>query len=70
MSKIEGHTNFERDDSNMAIINTDNSAYLQAKRIKENSIQQKNEINTLRTEVKEIKQLLLQINEKLQWQEQ
>ena len=70
MSKIEGHTSLIRDDGNMAIINTDTNALHKAKATKARYIKQNSEINTLKREVREMKQLLLQINEKLQWQEQ
>ena len=70
MSKIEGHINLVRDDENMSIINTDTNALHKAKAAKARYIKQNSEINTLKREVQEMKQLLLQINEKLQWQEQ
>ena len=70
MSKIEGQTSLIRDDGNMAIINTDTNALHKAKATKARYIKQNSEINTLKREVREMKQLLLQINEKLQWQEQ
>ena len=67
---VEGHSDIVRDETSQAIINTDTEQYRLVMRRRELMRSQKNEINTLRTEVKEIKQLLLQINEKLQWQEQ
>ena len=70
MSKIEGHKGLFRDDNSMAIINTDNNALLRTNKLKHNYTNQRNEINTLREEVKDIKEILLQINEKLKWQEQ
>ena len=70
MSKIEGQTNLIRDDGNMAIINTDTSALFKARARKARQIKQANEINTLKREVRETKELLLKISEKLQWQEQ
>ncbi len=70
MSKIEGYSNLVRDDENMAIINTDTSALFKAKARKARQIKQASEINTLKREVKEMKELLLQINEKMKWQEQ
>ena len=70
MSKIQGHQNLERDDNNMAIINTDSSKLRTAKRLKERIKTQDNEINTLRQEVNEMKDILLQINERMKWQEQ
>ena len=70
MSKIEGQPNLIRDDSNMAIINNDTSTLIKARMIKERYRNQESEINTLREEVQEMKQILLQINEKLQWQQE
>ena len=70
MSKIEGYSNLVRDDENMAIINTDTSALFKARARKARQIKQASEINTLKREVKEMKELLLQINEKMKWQEQ
>ena len=70
MSKIEGQINLFRDDENMAIINTDTNALFKARARKARQIKQASEINTLKREVKEMKELLLQINEKMKWQEQ
>ena len=70
MSKIQGHQNLERDDNNMAIINTDSSKLRTAKRLKERIKTQDSEINTHRQEVNEMKDILLQINERMKWQEQ
>jgi hypothetical protein len=68
--KIEGQPNLIRDDSNMAIINNDTSTLIKARMLKERYRNQESEINTLREEVQEMKQILLQINEKLQWQQE
>ena len=70
MSRIKGQTNLFRDDENMAIINTDTNALIKARAKKARQIKQTSEINTLRQEVQEMKQLLLQINERMKWQEQ
>ncbi len=70
MSKIEGQPNLIRDDSNMAIINKDTSTLVKARILKERYRNQESEINTLKEEVQEMKQILLQINEKLQWQQE
>jgi hypothetical protein len=69
MSKIEGQTNLIRDDGNMAIINTDTNGLFKARARKALHIKQAREINTLKEDMKEMKQLLLQINEKIKWQE-
>ena len=70
MSKIENQPNLVRDDENMAVINTDTSLLYKARVRKAQQIKQTNEINTLKHEVQEMKKLLLQINEKMKWQEQ
>ena len=70
MSKIENQPNLVRDDSNRAVINTDTNSLFKARARKARQIKQASEINTLKREVKEMKELLLQINEKMKWQEQ
>ena len=70
MSRIKGQTNLFRDDENMAIINTDTNALFKARARKARQIKQASEINTLKREVQEMKTILLQINEKMKWQEQ
>ena len=70
MSRIKGNPNLLRDDENMAIINTDTNALFKARVRKARQIKQASEINTLKREVQEMKTLLLQINEKMKWQEQ
>ena len=69
MSKIENQPNLVRDDENMAVINTDSNSLFKARARKSRQIKQTSEINTLKREVQEMKELLLQINEKLKWQE-
>ena len=70
MSKIEGESNLVRDDDNMAIINTDTLGLYKAQSLKARYIKQTSEINTLKQEVGEMKELLLKFNEKMKWQEQ
>ena len=70
MSKIENQPNLVRDDENMAVINTDTSSLYKARARKARQIKQASEINTLKQEVQKMKELLLQINEKMKWQEQ
>ena len=70
MSRIKGNPNLLRDDENMAVINTDTKALFKARARKARQIKQTSEINTLKREVKDMKEILLQINEKLKWQEQ
>ena len=70
MSKIEGQPNLVRDDGNMSVINTDTLGLHKAQSLKARYIKQTSEINTLKQEVGEMKELLLKINEKMKWQEQ
>jgi hypothetical protein len=64
-SRVEGHSNLIRDEENTAIVNTDINAYYMAKRRKEVFRAQINEINTLKSEVQEIKLLLRTMVDKL-----
>jgi len=68
--KVEGSDNLYRDENTSAIINKDTRAMKRAKAFKERMLTQNNEINTLREEVNDMKNILLQINERLKWQEQ
>ena len=68
--KVEGSQHLYRDEDNFAIINTDTTALTKAKMLKNRITTQDREINTLKDEVNEIKELLLQMNERLKWQEQ
>jgi hypothetical protein len=70
MSRIEGQPTLVRDDGNMAVINTDSSSLRRSKRLKERYKSQDSEINILRQEVNDMKEILLQINEKMTCQEQ
>ena len=69
--KVEGHNNLVRDTESRAIINTDKSSYNQYMSAMKNKQKQKDqlrdavrEINTLKCEMHEIKNLLLQLVEK------
>ena len=70
MSRIDGQPTLVRDDGNMAVINTDSSSLRRSKRLKERYKSQDSEINILRQEVNDMKEILLQINEKMTCQEQ
>ena len=66
--KVEGHTEYVRDEKSHAIINTDTSTYVGYMRMMENKKKQKDqlrdavrEINTLKREMHEIKSLLMQL---------
>ena len=70
MIKIEGNNNLVRDENSMAVINTDSSGLNRAKLLKNRITGQDREINTLKEEINEMKNILVQINERLKWQEQ
>jgi len=63
---IEGHNSLVRDTNNMAIINTDSSA-LEAARRKQKEAQDKaNELQQLKDDVAELKQMMKEVLKK--WQ--
>ena len=70
MVKIEGNSNLVRDENSTAVINTDTQGLNRAKLLKSRTSTQDREINTLKEEINEMKDILLQINERLKWQEQ
>jgi len=70
MIKIEGNNNLVRDENSTAVINTDTQGLNRAKLLKSRISTQDREINTLKEEINEMKDILIQINERLKWQEQ
>ena len=56
--KVEGHSNLYRDTQSGAVINSNRSEYEQYMKAKQNRNGMRNEINTLKQELDEIKQLL------------
>ena len=64
-AKVEGHSELIRDEMSHAIINTNEEQYRLTIRRREMMKSQRNEINTLKQEVTEIKGLLKDIIEKL-----
>jgi hypothetical protein len=63
--QVEGHSNLLRDESSTAIVSNDLRSYELHKKRKETFRMQKNEINTLKNEVGEIKELLHTLIEKV-----
>ena len=66
--KVEGHSEYVREEKSHAIINTDTSTYVSYMKMMENKKKQKDqlrdagrEINTLKCEMHEIKSLLMQL---------
>ena len=63
--KVEGHTSLVRDENSSAIVSTDIQAWRLQKKRKEMFLSQRNEINSLRDEVQDVKFLLKEILEKI-----
>ena len=63
--KVEGHTHLIRDEESHAIVNTDVEAFKLTMRRREVMRTQRNEINSLKDEMSEIKKLLTNVLEKL-----
>ena len=68
--KVEGHSDLVRDESSNAIVNTNKSAYLMAKKRADEAQRQRDEIrqtaselNSLKSEMHEIKNMLLKLVE-------
>jgi hypothetical protein len=64
-AKVEGHTGISRDETTGAIVNTDMKSYQLAKKRKETFLNQRNEINNLKEEIGEIKNLLTTLIERV-----
>lgn len=63
--KVEGHTHLVRDESSHAIVNTDVETFRLTMQRRKVMMTQRNEINNLKDEMAEIKQLLNNVLEKL-----
>ena len=68
--QVEGHADLARDESSNAIVNTNKSAYLMAKKRADEAQRQRDEIrqtarelNILKSEMHEIKNMLLKLVE-------
>ena len=61
MIPVEGHKNLFRDEKSGAIINTDSLGYSQYKRLKNKKLSQKEELDRMKSDIEEIKNLLKQI---------
>ena len=65
MIKVEGHSNLERDERTGAIINTDSSGYAAYMKVKAKKALEKKELDTMKQEISEIKEMLAKITSKL-----
>jgi len=64
MIRVEGHKNLYRDEKSGAIINTDSHGYSQYKKSRNIKLTQKEEIDSMKKDIEEIKNLLKMIVEK------
>ena len=64
MIRVEGHKNLYRDEKSGAIINTDSHGYSQYKKSRNIKLSQKEEIDSMKKDIEEIKNLLRLIVEK------
>lgn len=58
MIPVEGYSNLYRDEKSNAIINCNDYEYQQYLKIKNSTINEKNELNQLRQEVEDLKELI------------
>jgi len=58
---VEGHNNLFRDRNTGAIINNDNSGYIQYKKMKQKRQTEREELDILKSDIEEIKSLLKEI---------
>ena len=64
MIPVEGHKNLYRDEKSGAIVNTDSHGYSQYKKSRNIKLNQKEEIDSMKKDIEEIKNLLKLIIEK------
>ena len=64
MIPVEGHKNLYRDEKSGAIINTDSHGYSQYKKSRNIKLNKKEEIDSMKKDIEEIKNLLKLIIEK------
>ena len=64
MIPVEGHKHLYRDEKSGAIINTDSHGFSQYKKSKNIRLTQKEEINTMKRDIEELKNLLKKISSK------
>ena len=67
MIPVKGHPNLYRDEESGAIINCDSNSYNQYIGIKNNKNVQKNEIEQMKSDIKEIKTLLKELINGTRW---
>ena len=65
MIRVEGHPHLYRDEKSGAIINTDSSSFAAYQQAKNKKAIERKELDTMKEEISEIKQMLAKIVEKL-----
>lgn len=63
--RVEGESNLYRDPNSTAIVNTDKDAYQNYLDARNRKLQERNEIETLKNDVAELKDLMMQLLQKL-----
>jgi hypothetical protein len=58
---VEGHSNLFRDKETGAIVNTDTSGYAQYQKMKQKRLNERRELDIIKSDIEEIKSLLRQI---------
>tara|TARA_B100001287_G_C22241831_1_gene326320 strand:- start:172 stop:387 length:216 start_codon:yes stop_codon:yes gene_type:complete len=58
---VEGHNNLFRDRNTGAIINNDSSGYAQYQKLKQKRQKEREELDTLKSDIEEIKSLLKEL---------
>lgn len=65
MIPVEGHKNLFRDENSGAIVNIDSYEYNQYLKLKKQKNNEKNEIDSLKKDVEEMKKILLEISKRI-----
>ena len=65
MIRVEGHTDLYRDEKTGAIINDDSSGYSAYMKAKEKKLLERKELDTMKQEISEIKEMLAKIASKI-----
>lgn len=66
MIPVEGHKNLFRDENSGAIVNLNSYEYNQYLKLKKQKNDEKNEIDSLKKDVEEIKKMLMEITSRIQ----
>jgi hypothetical protein len=63
MIPVEGYNNLYRDENSNAIINCNDYEYQQYLKVKNSTLNEKNELNSLKKEIEELKKLVFNLIE-------